>query len=163
MAAEATSIISHWHNLLEGYQESPQNVYSLIEQAIEKRELPDTKVSRITMHEKGMLSAKREYLRIQSKKHLFDICAAPYGSGFFVSWWLGSLPGGCLTSIPIIGPIISVISPEETYFTYDTALMFRDSVHSAVIEVIDHITKEKGIRALTEAERKPILSELFRK
>jgi hypothetical protein len=39
----------------------------------------------------------------------------------------------------------------------DTALMFQESVHNAVLEVVDCITAAKGIRALTEAERKPIL------
>ena len=35
-------------------------------------------------------SAKREYLRMQRGKYAFDICAAPFGNGFFVSWWFTS-------------------------------------------------------------------------
>lgn len=166
MAAETSLIISNWHQLLEGYQESPQNVYGLLEEAIKKRQLPDCKVFRVVMHEKGLLSAKREYLRVQSKKHLFDICAAPYGISFFFSWWLREQPAGCLgifLGIPILGPILSIFVPAATFFTYDTALMFQDSVHKAVMDTVDQVTSEKGIRALTEMERKPVLSDLFKR
>ncbi len=166
MAEAASLILSHWHQLLEGYQESPQRVYSLLEEAIKKRQLPDSKVFRVVMHEKGLLSAKREYLRVQSKKHIFDICAAPYGISFFLSWWLCEQPIGCLgilLGIPIIGPILSFFIPASTYFTYDTALMFRDSIHNAVMDTVDQITSEKGLRALTEMERKPVLSDFFKR
>ena len=166
MAVEVSSLISHWHQLLEDYKESSQAVYGLLEEAIKKRNLPETRVDRVVIHEKGILSAKREYLRVQTKKHIFDICAAPYGNGFFLSWWLGEMPSGCLATllgIPIIGPILSIFSPASTYFTYDTALMFQDSVHNAVLETVDQITTAQGIRALTEMERKPVLSDLFKR
>jgi hypothetical protein len=165
MPRPAPDIISHWHNLYEGLPESPQRIYSLLEEAIKKRQLPGIDIFRITLHEKGILSAKREYLRVLCKKHAFDICAAPYGTGFFISWWLGELPGGCiaaLLNIPILGILISYFSPRETYYTYDTALMFQDSVHTAVLEVFDQITSEKGIR-LTELERKPIMGSVMKK
>ena len=166
MAIEVSSIISHWHQLLEDYKESSQTVYGLLEGAIGKRNLPDTKVFRIVIHEKGLLSAKREYLRVQGKQHIFDICAAPYGNGFFLSWWLGERPAGCLATllgIPILGPILSIFSPPSTYFTHNTALMFQDSIHIAVLETVDQMTTALGLRALTEMERKPILSELFKR
>jgi hypothetical protein len=35
--------------------------------------------------------------------------------------------------------------------------MFQDAVHNAVLEVVDCITASKGVRALSEAERKPIM------
>jgi hypothetical protein len=36
----------------------------------------------------GPASAKREYLQVGREKLIFDICGAPFGTGFFVSWWL---------------------------------------------------------------------------
>ena len=35
--------------------------------------------------------------------------------------------------------------------------MFRATVHAAVLEVIDDLTTQKGIKALAPEERKPIL------
>ena len=35
--------------------------------------------------------------------------------------------------------------------------MFQQTVHNAVLEVIDAITTGQGIRVLSESERKPVL------
>ena len=161
-------IFSHWDHLIEGLQTSPQQYYASLEAAIERRGLPGAKISRITWREGGIFSAKREYLRVKRKKHIFDICGAPIGDGFFFSWWLGEKPSGLLSllaMIPFFGPVAQVlfrrfIKP-ETYYQTDTALMFQQSVHAAVMEVIDGLTEEKGLRALSELERKPVSREFF--
>jgi hypothetical protein len=41
--------------------------------------------------------------------------------------------------------------------------MFQDSVHSAVLEVLDQATEAKGLKALSELERKPLLSDFFKR
>jgi hypothetical protein len=43
--------------------------------------------ARIEHKEGGLASASREYLRIHRGKHAFDICAAPFGTGLFISRW----------------------------------------------------------------------------
>ena len=50
-----------------------------------------------------------------------------------------------------------------TYYRIDTALMFQTAVHAEVLAVIDGMTKAKGIRALSEDERKPILRDFFQR
>jgi len=174
MTRKIVAVLSHWHKLFEGMQASPQQIYSQIEEAINKREIPDVKISRISYPEAGALSARREYLRVQRMDYIFDICAAPFGTGFFFSWWLGE-PRRLLRLIiwillilflPIVGLIIVIfwwISLRKTYYRLDTALMFQDSVHSAVLEIIDQATEGKGVRAMSELERKPILSDLFKR
>ena len=97
---------------------------------------------------------------------MFDICATPFGNSFFVSWWLGELMGrlwGFFAGIPVFGAIMMRLFRPETYYRLDTALMFQELVNSAVQEVVDEIMKAKGIRALSEFERKPILSDLFKR
>jgi len=166
MARQASLILSHWHQLFEGFQESPKRIYSLIDEAIDRRKLPNIKSSRITYRETGILSAKRDYLRVRRKEHIFDICAAPFGTGFFVSWWLGETPGfwaSLVLRIPLLGPLLVRAFRPETYYRLDTALMFQDSVHSAVLEVIGQATEGKGLKALSELEKKPILSDLFKR
>src|SRR2546425_2752428 len=53
-----------------------------------RSQLPETALAKVEWSEGGIFSAKREYLRIERKELIFDICGAPFGRGFFVSWWL---------------------------------------------------------------------------
>jgi hypothetical protein len=60
-------------------------------------------------------------------------------------------------AVPIVGWIYERVFSPATFYAIDTALMFQDAVHNAVMEVIDCVTENKGVRALTESERKPIM------
>jgi hypothetical protein len=220
--------ISHWHQLLENFQGSSLEFYSSLETAIKARSVPELHSARIEHKEGGLASANREYLRMHRGKHAFDICAAPFGTGFFVSWWFtepplpfallytlgflfglmivmdvafgvgfaigaatqgyafGILLGGgaavfgvpavlwvyghamrnqkipgesTVLAMPLVGWVYEKVFAPATYYAMDTALMFQDSVHRAVLEVVDCMTAGKGIRALSEAERKPILKK----
>ena len=165
-SASPATIISHWYNLIGNLQASPKEFYASIEGAIRSRQVPDAKTSRVDWSEGGIFSARREYLRVKRKEFLFDICGAPFGTGFFVSWWLGEVPSGffgLLSQIPVIGFIFQVFIRPTTYYKIDTALMFQQAVHAAVLEVVDEMTKAKGIRALSELERKPILREFYKR
>ena len=102
MAKKELVILSHWYHLVEGLQESSQEFYKSVEAAVKTRSVPDARISRIDYHEGGILSAKREYLRVRRKELIFDICAAPFETGFFTSWWLGEKPGGPLALILLI-------------------------------------------------------------
>jgi hypothetical protein len=86
------SVISHWHHPIENFQTSTMGFYAAVEQALKPREIPGYSVSRIDWREGGVLTARREYLRITRGKLAFDLCAAPFGTGFFFSWWLAELP-----------------------------------------------------------------------
>jgi hypothetical protein len=72
-----------------------------------------------------------------------------------------------LMLISLVVGLISVLlwwlSLRQTYYKLDTALMFQDSVHSAVLEVIGQATEGKGQRVMTELERTPIMSDLFKR
>ena len=158
----ATDIFANWHHLIENFQASPMDFYSQVELALQKRQIPGIKGSRVDWREGGILSSKREYLRIQRREFVFDICGAPFGNAFFFSWWLGELPSGfwaLVSLIPLLGPLLILWFRRETYYKRDTAQMFQDLVHSAVLEVIDGMTTAKGIRSLSGPERKPIIRE----
>lgn len=157
-------VISHWHHVFEGLQFSSQALYEQIAASIQTRVIPDTRVACISIQEGGVLSAKRMYLRITRKDHVFDVCGAPFGKDFFVSWWLSRRPDGCLlalSEIPAINFLTWFLVRPATYYKIDTALMFQHAVQSAITEVLDQITSAKGVRALTEAERKPIMREFY--
>jgi hypothetical protein len=173
MAREASVILSHWHKLFEGFQESPVRIYSLLDEAIDKRKIPGVKISWITFPEGGPFSARRLYCRVRRREHIFDICAAPFGTSFFVSWWLGEKPRLhwliTLLLVILFFPFSLIVLlgiwlyRRETYYRLDTALMFQDSVHSAVLEIVELVTIGTGVRGLTELEKKPIMSDLFKR
>ncbi len=226
--AKQANVISHWDQLIENFQASSLEFYNSVEKALEGRAVPEIHWSRVEHKEGGLASAKRQYLRTHRGKYAFDICAAPFGTGFFVSWWftepplpfaflytlaflfavviamniafgvgmaigaamngyaLGLFLGGCVAifgvpaflwligngirqgtipgertvfAMPLVGWIYERIFARSTFYAMDTALMFQKAVHQAVQEVIECMTANKGVRALTEAERKPIMRQ----
>lgn len=155
--------ISHWYQLLDGLQLRPSEFYNTLSPMIQARQIPGIQFSMVAWREGGPLSAKREYLRIQRGEYVFDICGAPFGRGFFVSTWLHEMTGclGDLADLTLVGFIFKNFLRPLTYYRIDTALMFQSAVHAAVLEVIDGLMSQRGLRALTEAERKPILREFY--
>lgn len=101
------NIISHWYNLIASFNYSTQEYYKQIEEAVSQVQIEGLKVSRVEWNEGGMFSAKREYLRIQRDRLVFDICGAPFGNGYFVSWWLGELRGANIFAV--IGVVIGFL------------------------------------------------------
>ncbi len=100
-------LLAHWYHLIEGLQTSSLGFYQGIEQALGHRAVPDTATARTDYRESGFLSAKREYLRITRGAQAIDICAAPFGTGFFVSWWLGEArPGPLIPTVALLAVLI---------------------------------------------------------
>lgn len=167
--SSTTEVLSHWNILIENFQTSPQQFYQAVTQAIEKRQIPNARIGRTTFKESHLLSANREYLQIFCKKDFyFAICGAPFGTGFFVSWWLLQPPDGCLVSFfkpfPVLSAIARALVKPWTYYRADTVMMFQTATHQAVLEVIDSITSSvQGVRGLLESERKPVMREFFQK
>jgi len=100
---------------------------------------------------------------VQRKDHTFDCCAAPFGSGFFISWWLlkEETLMEKLAKVPVIGIPIRLFVRPVTYYTFDTACMFQTAIDGAVKETLDGVCKAKGVRAPTESERKPLMREFY--
>jgi hypothetical protein len=205
----------HWHSQIENFSTSTLDFYELVKAGLSHRGIPDLKIKSVEWKEGGLGSGRRVYLRI-SREHLnFDICAAPFGTGFFFSWWLARISQGLLDvaflagvlfvsggiaqlqkaemeaqmpqyawafsfpfiflallfalgiltrygnlgleptvlSMPITGWLYGFVFRPVTYFNEDTALMFRGSVHQAVLEAIDQVTSMQGARSLSDAER----------
>src|SRR3984893_2199917 len=81
----------HWHSLIEGFSTSPLDFYELVKAGLARREIPNLKIKTVTWKESGLGSGKRVYLRVSRETLNFDICAAPFGTGFFFSWWLAKI------------------------------------------------------------------------
>jgi len=214
------NVVAHWSKLYDGFQTSSNDFYAALEEALNRRQIPSFKTSRVDFSEGGMFAEKREYLRVSRERLHFDVCAAPFGNGFFFSWWLTRQPpsgvilylllmvaltdllvtelGGrfglglmqllisipasmlltlflvaiagrsgwrgpeeALMTVPLFGTFYERFFMPPTYFRLDSTSMFRAAVHAAVLEVIDDLTSKKGLRCLTEDERKPTFERLL--
>lgn len=212
-------VLFHWSVLIEDLEASPQGFYESVEAAIQKRKIPEAAVSRFEYFEGGVLSAKRQYLRVTREKLIFDICGAPYGTGFFMSSWLtqskmslhpiiiigvvmlyfmltgglidrmgffagiffsvvlipialsvirwlsqqGTISDDYVRVIPVVGWLYKRFFKPDTYYALDTEIMFQTATHQAVIEAVDGMTGAKGLRALSELERKPVMRDFMKK
>lgn len=85
-------ILKHWYTPVTCCHFSTNEFYSNLEREIATRELPGLEIKRIELSEGGMLSDKREYLRIKRERLVFDICAAPFGKDYFFSFRSVVLP-----------------------------------------------------------------------
>jgi hypothetical protein len=203
-------VVGHWHTLIEGFATSSLDFYGLVKAGIALRKIPNLTVSEVEWQESGLGSGKRVYLRVSREGLNFDICAAPFGTGYFFSWWLAVIPrilldfavlfgiafaaficlaiasrqdcSGILMapilffgllfgagffvrsgelgleptvlSMPITGFLYGFFFRPVTYFNEDTATMFRELVHHAVLEAIDTVTSAQGVRGLSEEARR---------
>ncbi|MCG3165586.1 MAG: hypothetical protein POELPBGB_01354 [Bacteroidia bacterium] len=157
-------IHSHWAQLIDGMKFSTKDFYALLQKELESREVKDIKIGTVVLSEGGVASNKRLYLRVKWKEYTYDMCFAPFGRGVFVSWWLYSNPSSMETAfsrIPWVGPPLLRLFFPETFYRHDTSSMFMTYTQSCVLAVVDGITKEQGLRLLSEGERKPIMKDIF--
>ena len=67
-----------------------------------------------------------------------------------------------ISKIPFAGNYLVNAFFPITYYTMDTASMFRSYAQASVLKVIEDITKESGIR-ISEIDKKPILNDVFKR
>lgn len=155
---DRVQVVSHWHALLDDFNTSALDFYSAVERALAARKLPDLKVRRVDWKEGGLFSAKREYLQVSMGRMSYDICASPYGTGYFFSSWMA-----VREPVPILDWFLSFFGKRAiTYYTLDTRLMFQESVHRAVTQTISTIRTAQGLRALSADEMRPTMRDLMR-
>jgi len=85
-------VIEHWYALVPGFSMSGKEFYTGIEQELKSREVPGLDISRVEFSEGGLLSGKREYLRMTRERLVFDVCAAPFGKAYFFSCRFAEIP-----------------------------------------------------------------------
>jgi len=146
----------HWHHHFENFNYSSKDFYGAIAQAVREKEIPGVSMQMVTYAEGGLFSMNREYLRITRNRMIFDVCAAPFAKGFFVSWWQSSLPTlreVLIALIPSLGKTKFRYGRDRTYFEIDTENMFKDSFHESIVKAVDAITTAKGLRKLSAEDR----------
>lgn len=151
-------ILSHWTHAFSYFQMSANDFYSETEKIIKCHDMPDVKTERAKHKEGGLLSASREYLRIKRGQLVIDVCAAPFGKDFFVSWWLYETET-TMTSLfkfTKLGEYIAERAAKRTFFQADEEAMFKGSVHECILEAIEKVTANKNVRAIDNVQRQII-------
>jgi len=77
--------LAQWTKLFEQFNYSPREFYLLVEKNLETRKIPGSGTEPLALRQGGILSPERLYLAIRRERLVFVLCAAPFGSGFFVS------------------------------------------------------------------------------
>jgi hypothetical protein len=154
---------SNWNTLLDGFNFSTNEFYKFLREELKNQGITGLIINDVSLKEGSFFSNRRRYLRIKWKEYQYDMCAAPFGKGFFISWWLlykNSMGAIIISKIPFIGKWLVKKWYPITYYKVDTASMFMTYCHNAVLNVIDTITKESGIR-ISEQQRRPVLQDIF--
>lgn len=85
-------VVSHWQKSFSDFQTPSREFYDAVETALDRRAIPGLTVSRVRWREGGVLSPDRDYLRVKVDVFIYDICAAPVGTGYFFSSWASRRP-----------------------------------------------------------------------
>lgn len=90
--AKTAEVLSHWYSLVPNFNTSTQEFYQAVERELTERKVPGLEMTRVEFSEGGLLSDKREYLRMSRERLVFDICAAPFGTAYFFSCRFAEIP-----------------------------------------------------------------------
>ena len=150
-----SNVISHWSHFFKTFALSSDSFYTELEKILASHEMPNSAINRTTHKEGGLLSASREYLRIKHGDIVFDVCAAPFGKDFFISWWLYESQGGMRTLLKNtkVGDFLSNRAANRTFYQVDEEDMFRSCVHECILETVTKVTENKGELQLTDADK----------
>jgi hypothetical protein len=85
-------VIDHWYALIPGFNTSTKEFYEAVENELKERQVPGLEIFHVDFAEGGVMSSKREYLRMTRERLVFDICAAPFGTEFFFSCRFAEVP-----------------------------------------------------------------------
>jgi len=85
-------VIDHWYALVPGFNSPSKEFYEGIEKELKTREVPGLEIFHVDFAEGGVLSQKREYLRMTRERLVFDICAAQFGTAYFFSCRFAQIP-----------------------------------------------------------------------
>jgi hypothetical protein len=118
----------------------------------------------VFLRERGLFSARRQYLRAQHNKLIFDICGFPCANVFSISWWFGTVEktvANLFFEIPLLGEFLEERLVSVTYFEVDMEATLQHAIHNSVLRVVDELTDQNELPKLVGREREPILKEFY--
>lgn len=159
--AEQTQLHSTWHRNIRGLKQSTREFYSLVQEAVKERQVPEVKFAMVEHKEGGLFSASRTYLRVQRGDLYFDICGAPFADGFFISSRLISEGKFLDRAVFSEGSVMKALFKPDTFYKLDTTLMYHSIVHSALTGVVDSLVEAGDLPPLSEEDKRPVMAEFY--
>jgi hypothetical protein len=123
--SKKADVMSHWYTPVPGFSLSTQDFYASVEKELEVQKVPGLNLSRVEFAEGGLLSDKRQYLRMTRERLVFDICAAPFGTNYFFSCRFAELPA-----------TVSLISLIILLFVFMAVLFFSLEVLGFILSIV---------------------------
>jgi hypothetical protein len=148
----------------ERYPVSPMELYAVIEQVLQRRQIIGVQVSRVSRLEWHILSARRIYLLIRFRDAVCFIGAVPVGNGLLVTWRYAEMPSRIalvLFEVPYFGTPIERLLAPDTFYRTDLYQAFEQAIRAAVAEATN-LLAGRGVRPLTADEQRPLLREFYR-
>lgn len=145
------AVHSNWHQFIESVPFSPKEFYVAVQHEIQTKQIPGIRFSLVTYSQGGIFSMGRQYMRVQCKEYIFDICAAPCANGFFVSYWMGELADPVTNfwkNMPWIGQFFK--KRTKTFFELDNEAIFNDLISGSIKKVFNEMISIKGRREIPE-------------
>ena len=146
------TIKSHWQHFYDNVQFSAVDFYTQVKAGLGERQIKGITLSEESFLQSHIFSSKRVYLRVTENEYVFYICAAPFGTGKFISWWLCVKDEKIANKIPVLSKLAGKDRNNKTFYQMDTEAMYKSAIHSTVVSVADGFTSEKGLR-LSELDR----------
>ena len=157
---------SHWNVLLDGLSYSSQETYKRIEDYLSTKSIKGISFKTAFKSTSHIVSSPRQYLIIDWRDFRYEICAAPFADSFFVSYRMNIRESGgkiFVSRIPFIGWIAEKYFFRVSYYMIDSANMFNSMVHNCIVDIVDEISKEKNVPALTEQQKIPVMDDIFKR
>ena len=158
--------LGRWNQLVDGLQASSLEFYRSVKSELQARETPDVRFHVVQLRQGGVLTARRKHLRLSHRHFYFDLCAAPFGKDFGISWRcyrFGRFMETALLALPVLGWLLYWLIYRYTPYAEDQGLYFQTAAHRSLSVALQGLTEEQGLRALSEAEMEPILADMARR
>jgi hypothetical protein len=157
-------VINNWSMLFPHFTYSSKTFYEQLRESLKEHGVEDIQYSTKNIAIGHLASQRRVYMSITWKEFTYDVCAAPFGDGYFFSYWGLQEPNRmafAVSRIPWIGAWLSTIIFPNTYYKSDTRAMFHTLFHECMIKLVEEVGKEKNMPALTEQDKTPTMKDIF--
>ncbi|HEX8234546.1 MAG TPA: hypothetical protein VF600_01175 [Abditibacteriaceae bacterium] len=161
--------VAYWQKSVVNLDEMPDRFFAQVFQRL--REGLNTREVALTgmgfgpqklFENRSIFSHRPLYLCAQYKHLTYYLYVSQTPVGLFLSTWMyskfvkGSGEGKGIATLAA-----RRYFAQQTMFQHDALLMFQESVHSIVLEVLDRYMQEQGLKPLEEYERRPIYHAFY--
>jgi hypothetical protein len=159
-------LLNHWNILIPRLSYSSKEFYETLTNKLNEHGVRNLKVKVIEKNTGSVLSGKRLYAEVSFDDYIYDVCAAPFGKSFFVSYWMHfelRKREKIVLGIPFVGARLLKVFFPMTYYRMDTSSMFHALMHEIITEMVDELCEEHTLEKLSENQKIPVMNDVFKR